>query len=45
MRRAHATAIAANQMPACEVRVIKIWRGNAWQPSEVIDELRKAAKP
>ena len=21
--------------------IIKIWRGNAWQPSEVIDELRK----
>jgi protein SCO1/2 len=22
-------------------RVVKIWRGNAWQPSEVIDELRR----
>jgi protein SCO1/2 len=21
--------------------IIKIWRGNAWQPSEVVDELRK----
>jgi protein SCO1/2 len=24
--------------------VIKIWRGNAWQPAEVIDELRRAVK-
>jgi protein SCO1/2 len=24
--------------------VIKIWRGNAWKPSEVIDELRRGAR-
>jgi protein SCO1/2 len=24
--------------------VVKIWRGNSWTPSEVIDELRRAVK-
>jgi len=35
----------ATALVGAEGSVIKIWRGNAWQPSEVIDELRKAAKP
>jgi protein SCO1/2 len=34
----------ATALVGAEGSVIKIWRGNAWQPSEVIDELRKVAK-
>ena len=31
----------ATALIAPDGRVVKIWRGNAWQPSEVIDELRR----
>jgi protein SCO1/2 len=29
---------------AADGKVVKIWRGNGWQPSEVIDELRRGVK-
>ena len=31
----------ATALIALDGRVVKIWRGNAWKPSEVIDELRR----
>jgi protein SCO1 len=34
----------ATALIALDGRVVKIWRGNAWKPSEVMDELRRQAK-
>ena len=35
----------ATALVGADGSLIKIWRGNAWQPTDVIDELRKAPKP
>jgi protein SCO1 len=34
----------ATALIALDGRVVEIWRGNAWKPSEVIDELRQQVK-
>jgi protein SCO1/2 len=34
----------ATALIAPDGRVVKIWRGNGWKPSEVIDELRRQVK-